>query len=78
MYSVMHILPPLRIEISTVITSEQQMCAGKLLHQLCRDWKPGSDDVQIFDFELSSSDVEAINRLNRNLRLVVPLVVRNG
>jgi len=37
-----------------------------------------SDRVQIFDFELSSSDFEAINKLNRNLRRGAPVVVRNG
>jgi len=37
-----------------------------------------SDSVQIFDFELSSGDFEAINKLNRNLRRGAPIVVRNG
>ena len=34
--------------------------------------------AQIFDFELTSGDMEAINKLNRDLRLVAPTAVRNG
>ena len=36
------------------------------------------DALQIFDFELSSSDVEAINKLNKDLRIGAPTKIRNG
>ena len=34
--------------------------------------------LQVFDFELTDDDMSAINRLNRDLRLIVPVVERNG
>ena len=36
------------------------------------------DALQIFDFELSPSDIEAINQLNKDLRIGAPTKVRNG
>lgn len=33
---------------------------------------------QIFDFELSPSDIDAINKLNRDLRRGAPVLLRNG
>jgi diketogulonate reductase-like aldo/keto reductase len=35
-------------------------------------------NLQIFDFELSTADMDAMKKLDKNLRLIVPLVERNG
>lgn len=35
-------------------------------------------NMQIFDFELSSADFEAVNKLNKDLRIGAPTIVRNG
>jgi len=36
------------------------------------------DALQIFDFELLPSDMEAIDKLNKDLRIGAPTKVRNG